>query len=68
MASDAPRGLVFVCADGLIADEVSRDAPRKFLINVKECLEELLEREDTDKNWQITIEDLGPKVGSAWTH
>lgn len=25
-------------------------------------MESLLEREDTDKNMQITIEDVGPKV------
>jgi neutral trehalase len=41
--------------------------PRKFLIPVEETLEDLLEREDTDKNMQITIEDLGPKVKiSSW--
>lgn len=36
--------------------------PRKFLIDVDDTLEALLEREDTDKNMQITIEDAGPKV------
>jgi hypothetical protein len=36
--------------------------PRKFLIPVEATLKDLLEREDTDKNMQITIEDLGPKV------
>lgn len=35
---------------------------RKFLIPVPETLEALLANEDTDKNSQITIEDLGPKV------
>lgn len=38
--------------------------PRTFLINVDETLKELLDREDTDKNMQITIEDVGPKVTS----
>lgn len=41
--------------------------PRKFLIPVDETLKTLLEREDTDKNCQITIEDLGPKVLSLGT-
>jgi hypothetical protein len=46
----------------LLADVHSKDNSRKFLIDVDECLAELLEREDTDNNWQITIEDVGPKV------
>ncbi|KAF2399422.1 neutral trehalase short isoform [Trichodelitschia bisporula] len=41
--------------------------PRKFLIPVNETLKMLLEREDTDRNEQITIEDLGPKVLSLGT-
>lgn len=36
--------------------------PRKFLIDIDETLHSLLQREDTDKNMQITIEDVGPKV------
>lgn len=42
--------------------------PRRFLIDVDATLESLLAREDTDKNMQITIEDVGPKtlaVGTA---
>ncbi|ODV63926.1 alpha,alpha-trehalase [Ascoidea rubescens DSM 1968] len=36
---------------------------RKFLItNIDATLKQLLENEDTDKNYQITIEDTGPKV------
>lgn len=36
---------------------------RKFFIeDVDKILEELLRNEDTDKNYQITIEDTGPKV------
>lgn len=42
-------------------DEASL-VPRRFLIDVDETLQTLLEREDTDKNMQITIEDAGPKV------
>ncbi|KAI9656511.1 MAG: alpha,alpha-trehalase nth1 [Bathelium mastoideum] len=41
--------------------------PRKFLIPVESTLKTLLSREDTDKNWQITIEDAGPKVLSLGT-
>ncbi|KAJ5172921.1 Neutral trehalase [Penicillium capsulatum] len=41
--------------------------PRKFLIEVDETLDSLLKQEDTDKNMQITIEDVGPKVLSVGT-
>ncbi|KAE8328367.1 trehalase-domain-containing protein [Aspergillus sergii] len=47
-------------------DEISAQ-PRKFLIDVEQTLESLLEREDTDRNMQITIEDVGPKVLSLGT-
>ncbi|KAJ5086818.1 treB [Penicillium alfredii] len=47
-------------------DEASGQ-PRKFLIEVDETLEALLKQEDTDKNMQITIEDVGPKVLSVGT-
>ncbi|OAX82906.1 neutral trehalase [Emergomyces africanus] len=40
---------------------------RKFLIDVDATLETLLEREDTDNNVQITIDDQGPKVFSVGT-
>lgn len=37
--------------------------PRKFYINdIEMTLNELLKNEDTDHNYQITIEDNGPKV------
>jgi alpha,alpha-trehalase len=39
--------------------------PRKFLIDVDATLDSLLEREDSDRNMQITIEDVGPKVRSG---
>jgi hypothetical protein len=35
---------------------------RKFIIEVDATLKNLLEREDTDENMQITIDDRGPKV------
>jgi len=34
----------------------------KFLIHVDSTLENLQKQEDTDNNFQITIEDSGPKV------
>lgn len=38
-------------------------SPKKFYINdIDMTLKELLQNEDTDHNFQITIEDLGPKV------
>ncbi|KAH6674285.1 putative neutral trehalase [Halenospora varia] len=41
--------------------------PRKFLVTVESTLVELAAQEDTDNNWQITIEDTGPKVLSLGT-
>ena len=32
------------------------------MVNVEATLKNLLQREDTDQNMQITIEDQGPKV------
>jgi alpha,alpha-trehalase len=46
--------------DGAL-DEVSLQ-PRRFLIQVDETLKTLLSREDLDENYQITIDDKGPKV------
>lgn len=37
---------------------------RKFVVDVEATLKSLLAREDTDSNWQITIDDDGPKVRS----
>jgi hypothetical protein len=36
--------------------------PRRFLVEVDTTLEHLRKQEDTDNNYQITIEDRGPKV------
>ncbi|KAF2707677.1 glycoside hydrolase family 37 protein [Pleomassaria siparia CBS 279.74] len=47
-------------------DEVSLQ-PRKFLVQVEPTLKTLLCREDTDQNYQITIDDDGPKVLSLGT-
>jgi alpha,alpha-trehalase len=43
------------------ADEASLQ-PRRFLVQVDETLKTLLSREDSDGNYQITIDDKGPKV------
>lgn len=42
--------------------DVQGDTPRKFLIDVESTWDALLHREDSDSNYQITIEDVGPKV------
>ncbi|KAH8701906.1 alpha,alpha-trehalase TreB/Nth1 [Talaromyces proteolyticus] len=42
-------------------DELS-PTPRKFLIDVDATIAALLEREDTDRDMEITIEDVGPKT------
>ncbi|PVH90927.1 glycoside hydrolase family 37 protein [Periconia macrospinosa] len=47
-------------------DEISIE-PRRFLIQVEPTLKTLLSREDTDENYQITIDDKGPKVLSLGT-
>ncbi|KAJ6285459.1 trehalase-domain-containing protein [Bipolaris maydis] len=47
-------------------DEASLQ-PRRFKINVDETLAQLLAREDSDQNYQITIEDKGPKTLSLGT-
>jgi alpha,alpha-trehalase len=41
--------------------------PRRFLVQVDETLKTLLSREDPDGNYQITIDDKGPKVLSLGT-
>lgn len=44
-------------------DTFSHHNPRQFLINVQATMDHLVATEDTDNNYQITIEDGGPKVG-----
>lgn len=36
--------------------------PRKFLVDVEETMRIVLEQEDTDGNFQISVTDSGPKV------
>ncbi|CAO3630836.1 unnamed protein product [Mucor hiemalis] len=50
------------------ASHDDKNKPRKFLIDVKETQRILVEQEDTDGDYQITVNDLGPKsfaVGTA---
>lgn len=44
-----------------IVDEITYE-PRRFVVAVDSTMKVLLDREDTDRNMQITIEDCGPKV------
>lgn len=47
----------------LSEDDAAFNNRKRFLIrNIDETLHELLKNEDTDNNFQITIEDTGPKV------
>jgi alpha,alpha-trehalase len=46
----------------LSADAFSHHHPRQFVVNVQETMDRLVATEDTDGNYQITIEDGGPKV------
>jgi alpha,alpha-trehalase len=48
----------------LSSTDESTLASRKFLIDVDKTIASLLEREDTDQNMEITIEDVGPKVSN----
>jgi alpha,alpha-trehalase len=48
-------------------DEKSRSAPRRFLIDVEETIRLVLEQEDTDGDFQISITDAGPKILSLGT-
>lgn len=58
--------------DGILqARRISHDEipaqPRRFLVQVEPTLKTLLAREDSDSNYQITIDDKGPKVISLGT-
>lgn len=53
------------CIDGFMIED--RGKNRRFLIDVDSTLARILEQEDTDNNFQITINDLGPKTLSLGT-
>jgi alpha,alpha-trehalase len=48
-------------------DEPS-ELSKKFIVNVATTLNDLQQREDTDGDWQITIDDHGPKVRLRAAH
>ncbi|TYJ57211.1 hypothetical protein B9479_002126 [Cryptococcus floricola] len=48
-------------------DEVTPSAPRRYLIDVEETMRLVLEQEDTDNNFQISVYDSGPKLLSLGT-
>ncbi|UOH81456.1 hypothetical protein LQV05_004127 [Cryptococcus neoformans] len=48
-------------------DESTPSAPRRYLIDVEETMRLVLEQEDTDNNFQISIYDSGPKLLSLGT-
>jgi alpha,alpha-trehalase len=48
-------------------DEKSVTSPRRFLIDVEETIRVVLEQEDTDGDFQISITDAGPKMMALGT-
>lgn len=41
--------------------------PRRFLIDVEETIRVILEQEDTDGDFQISVTDAGPKLMALGT-
>ncbi|KAK0543759.1 alpha,alpha-trehalase nth1 [Tilletia horrida] len=50
-----------------LSHDPAQDAPRRFIVDVEETMKLILEQEDTDGNFQISITDSGPKVLSLGT-
>ena len=48
-------------------DEKNVSGPRRFLIDVEETIRIVLEQEDTDCDFQISVTDAGPKMMSLGT-
>lgn len=48
-------------------DEKSVTGPRRFLIDVEETIRVILEQEDTDGDFQISVTDAGPKTMALGT-
>lgn len=48
-------------------DEKSVTGPRRFLIDVEETIRAILEQEDTDGDFQISVSDAGPKFMALGT-
>ncbi|PWN52849.1 trehalase-domain-containing protein [Violaceomyces palustris] len=50
-----------------LSHDAVQEAPRRFIVDVEETMRLVLEQEDTDGNFQISITDSGPKVLSLGT-
>ncbi|KXS22004.1 glycoside hydrolase family 37 protein [Gonapodya prolifera JEL478] len=48
-------------------DDKFESGPRRFLIDVQETQRRLIQQEDTDGDFQITVSDQGPKVFAVGT-
>ncbi|KAI9314597.1 neutral trehalase [Dichotomocladium elegans] len=59
----APAGTYYTTGN----NSDSKNKAQKFLLDVKETLRVLVEQEDTDGDFQITVNDLGPKTFSVGT-
>lgn len=50
-----------------LSHDAIQESPRRFIVDVEETLQLVLEQEDTDGNFQISVDDSGPKVVSLGT-
>lgn len=50
-----------------LSHDLVPDAPRRFIVDVEDTMRMILEQEDTDGNFQISITDSGPKVFNLGT-
>lgn len=50
-----------------LSHDAVQESPRRFIVDVEETMRLVLEQEDTDGNFQISVTDSGPKVLSLGT-
>lgn len=50
-----------------LSHDAIQESPRRFIVDVEETMRLVLEQEDTDGNFQISVTDSGPKVLSLGT-
>ncbi|CAO1618219.1 unnamed protein product [Sympodiomycopsis kandeliae] len=50
-----------------LSHDAVQESPRRFIVDVQETMRLVLEQEDTDGNFQISVTDSGPKVLSLGT-
>ncbi|CAO1635761.1 unnamed protein product [Parajaminaea phylloscopi] len=50
-----------------LSHDAIQESPRRFIVDVDETMRLVLEQEDTDGNFQISVTDSGPKVLSLGT-